>query len=165
MDKLLRGWFLVLAFLLLACGAALAELPWTTDRIAKTLDEAGFTMMDIQGNTFWMRAPGPVVAKLKLDGNGRVLVAGVGFYGKNMDAVYMAMVAYYVCMQADMGKMMSNDKSTVRAMVLKMRRLQDTIAHNLRLNPRTSFTFDDLNVMALKGGGGYIVIEFRPEWE
>jgi len=154
---------LVVAFLLV-CGVAAADLPWTTQGIAGMLGEAGFSFLGLEGDTVWMQAPGPVVAKVKVDGRGKVTVAGVGFYGRNMDAVYMAMAAFYVFMQADMGKSVGEGRADVDRMVVKMRRLEDTIAHNLKLNPATRFTYDDFDVAAWKGDGGYIVIEFRPEW-
>jgi len=153
------------ALVALMCWSAGAELPWTTQGIAGMLAESGFQVVDSDDlDTVWMAAPGPVVAKARLDGRGRVVVAGVGFYGRNMDAVYMAMAAFYVFMQADMGKSVGEGRAYVDRMVVKMRRLEDTIAHNLKLNPATRFPYDDFDVAAWKGDGGYIVIEFRPQW-
>jgi len=149
---------------LLLTYSAWAKLPWTTMQVADVLEKAGFVMMGIDELTFWMKAPGPVVAKVSLNRSGRMLVTGVGFNGRNMDAVYHAMVAYYVYLQADMGKAMSYDPTSVKILTRKMQRLEDTIAHNLKLNAVTQFTYDDLDVRAWATDSGYVVIEFRPEF-
>lgn len=144
-------------------SASAAELPWTTSAIAKMLSKSGFTVVESKDNVVWVRASGPVFARIELGNRGKVNRAGVAFTGKNMEAVYAAMVSFYTFMQADMGKY--NWESSEEKMLKRMRRLEDTIAHNLKLNNNTTFTYDDFRVSAWKDAThGYIVIEFEPAW-
>jgi len=151
----------LLLVLLLVAPAFSADMPATTEAVVKGLPKFGYKYTGLEGNTLVYRARG-TGARVKIGPNKKIMEGGVVFTPEaDATMVAGALALFYHSLQMDMGKARYKEPSDVIA--LKMRRLLDTIKHNLKIKNSTQFEFDDLQVvgMEFKAEKAALIV-FRP---
>jgi hypothetical protein len=101
--------------------------------------------------------------RLYHDYNGNVVATTVVFNGTDMPNTYRVLALCYLIIQINMGKNHVLDSRNVDNFLHKMRYLDRTITHNLKLNKETRFAYDDLDVLGYKDEKNHLIlVGFKP---